>query len=170
MEKSDFNIGDEFWTETGPWRVTDVGTRVITAIKLDQTVKDNYNGPPYSIVEEVMDEYDMPACFTIEEASVEVKFNFYRLMWKSETLAYSSITMMEENPYYKKIISLGIDAVPLMIDELRTYSPVFWFGAIDAITGEHLNIPEKTRGKIFEIAKIYVDWWDAKQKEKQDES
>ena len=50
-----FHIGVEFYTETGKWRCTDVGTRVITAIKLGG---DPQIGPPYSVAETVFDEYD----------------------------------------------------------------------------------------------------------------
>jgi hypothetical protein len=36
MTKTDFHIGREFYTAAGKWRCTDIGTRVIVAIKLDQ--------------------------------------------------------------------------------------------------------------------------------------
>jgi hypothetical protein len=62
MEHADFQIGMEFFTAAGRWRVTDIGARTIVAIKLDQTDPRNYNGPPYSIVESVFDEYDLPGC------------------------------------------------------------------------------------------------------------
>lgn len=58
----DGDIGLEFYTETGKWCCTDVGTRVIVAIQLNQDDARNYNGPPYSIVETVFDEYDMEGC------------------------------------------------------------------------------------------------------------
>lgn len=57
MQHADFYIGLEFMTETGRWRCTDVGTRVVVAIKLDGDPR-NWAGPPYSIVETVFDEYD----------------------------------------------------------------------------------------------------------------
>ena len=47
MKYSDFQIGQEFWTATGPWRCTDIGTRTIAAIKLDQDDPALYNGLPY---------------------------------------------------------------------------------------------------------------------------
>lgn len=62
MTTTDFRIGIEFYTASGKWRCTDVGTRVVAAIKLDQDDPRNYNGPPYSIAEIVMDEYDMEGC------------------------------------------------------------------------------------------------------------
>ena len=58
MEKDEFHIGQEFYTATGKWRCTDIGTRVIVAIQLNQEDSRNDIGPPYSIPEHVMDEYD----------------------------------------------------------------------------------------------------------------
>lgn len=63
MEHADFRIGMEFLTAKGRWRVTDIGTRTVIAIKLDPL---NYNGPPYSIVESVFDEYDFGGCAPVE--------------------------------------------------------------------------------------------------------
>lgn len=57
MRHADFHIGLEFYTEAGKWRCTDVGMRVITAIKLEGDPQ-NWIGPPYSVAETVFDEYD----------------------------------------------------------------------------------------------------------------
>ena len=62
MKYADFQIGMEFFTATGRWRVTDIGRRTIIAIKLDQSDPRNYNGPPYSIPESVFDEDDFAGC------------------------------------------------------------------------------------------------------------
>jgi hypothetical protein len=60
MKHSDFKIGREFLTETGRWRCTDVGKRTIAAIKLDHDDDPAcYNGPPYAVVEQVFDEYEL---------------------------------------------------------------------------------------------------------------
>ena len=63
LEFSDFHIGLEFWTETGQWRCTDVGTRTICALKVDSVGADWLNGPPYAVVESVFDEYDFGALY-----------------------------------------------------------------------------------------------------------
>jgi hypothetical protein len=68
MEHADFQIGMEFLTATGRWRVTDIGTRTVIAIKLDQADPRNYNGPPYSIVESVFDEYDFGGCAPVNNS------------------------------------------------------------------------------------------------------
>ena len=62
MFKEEFQIGLEFYTAGGKWRCTDIGTRVIVAIKLDQTDESWYNGPPYAVAEIVFDEYDFGGC------------------------------------------------------------------------------------------------------------
>ena len=62
MKKNDFKIGQDFYTSSGTWRCTDIGTRTICAIQLNQTDSNNYKGPPYSIAEHVFDEYDLEGC------------------------------------------------------------------------------------------------------------
>jgi hypothetical protein len=55
-------IGLEFHTAAGRWRCTDVGTRVVVAIKLDAPDTSWHDGPPYAITETVFDEYDLEGC------------------------------------------------------------------------------------------------------------
>ena len=74
VKHEQFKIGLEFWMSGNKWRCTDIGTRTIIAIRLDDVDSridrgDDpswYNGPPYSIVEHALDEYDLPAC-SLEE-------------------------------------------------------------------------------------------------------
>jgi hypothetical protein len=61
-EHQDFAIGTEFLTETGQWRCTDIGTRTIIAIKIDEYDDASwYNGPPYAVVEHCFDEDSIQA-------------------------------------------------------------------------------------------------------------
>jgi hypothetical protein len=63
MKPSDFKIGLEFWMSGSRWRCTDVGSRVVVAIKLDEYDDHSwYNGPPYKVAEHSLDEYDLMAC------------------------------------------------------------------------------------------------------------
>ena len=89
MKRSEFYIGKEFFTGSGRWRCTDIGTRVIVAIFLEphevvQSWRDEsgvherreisndaswFNGPPYAIVEHVFDGDGIEGCYaTAEEA------------------------------------------------------------------------------------------------------
>jgi Domain of unknown function DUF29 len=59
ISHDEFRIGTEFYTESGLWRCTDVGTRTIVAVQ----IKDGYpapdDKPPFvEAVEVVFDEYD----------------------------------------------------------------------------------------------------------------
>jgi hypothetical protein len=62
-----FKVGCEFRCGGKRWRCTDVGSRVITAVCLDDHPGDPswFNGPPYAVVESVFDEYDQPGCEVI---------------------------------------------------------------------------------------------------------
>lgn len=62
MEHSDFRIGLEFFTATGRWRCTDIGRRVVVAIRLDAPDVSWYTGPPYAVAERVLDEDDIVGC------------------------------------------------------------------------------------------------------------
>jgi putative addiction module component (TIGR02574 family) len=63
MKHSDFEVGVEFFTATGKWRCTDLGSRTVIAIRLDHPEDASwYNGPPYAVAEIVFDEYDLGGC------------------------------------------------------------------------------------------------------------
>lgn len=62
MKHREFSIGTQFSTASGRWRCTDVGTRVIVAIKLDAPNASWYIGPPFAVEETVFDENDLHGC------------------------------------------------------------------------------------------------------------
>ena len=63
MNHADFVLGGPFWCAGRAWRCTDIGTRVITAIRLDHDDDPSwYNGPPYAVSESVFDENDFAGC------------------------------------------------------------------------------------------------------------
>jgi antitoxin ParD1/3/4 len=81
MRHEDFQIGVVFWCGGRRWRCTDIGTRVITAIRLDRVDVEStapeqrrtlghaeaeaegwFNGPPYAVNEVMFDEYDIEDC------------------------------------------------------------------------------------------------------------
>jgi hypothetical protein len=67
MRLADFRIGREFMMAEARWRCTDVGSRVVTAIRLDHPDDPSwYNGPPYAVLESVIDEDDMLGCEPVD--------------------------------------------------------------------------------------------------------
>lgn len=66
-----FCIGTIFYSGSGKkWRCTDIGSRTIIAIEIEEERDESwYNGPPYAVVEQVFDEYDLGGLYsTLEEA------------------------------------------------------------------------------------------------------
>jgi len=86
MELRDFVIGETFWTHHGAFRCTDIGTRVVVAVKLGprevstaesvegelritKRIDDDpswLNGPPYAVAEVVFDENELVGCYRSE--------------------------------------------------------------------------------------------------------
>lgn len=63
MKHEEFKIGTKFVCGVRVWRCTDVGTRVITAIRITSSKPASwFNGPPYAVDEVVFDENDLPGC------------------------------------------------------------------------------------------------------------
>jgi hypothetical protein len=81
MDHAEFRIGTLFWCGDGLWRCTDVGSRVIVAIRIDAVEMGGdapgagrtltqaeaeadgwFNGPPYAVAEIVFDEYALEGC------------------------------------------------------------------------------------------------------------
>jgi hypothetical protein len=81
MQHGEFRIGETFWCGGRQWRCTDIGTRSIVAIRIDEAEVSGtnpalcrtlnrgeaesegwFNGPSYAVAETVFDEYDLPAC------------------------------------------------------------------------------------------------------------
>jgi hypothetical protein len=57
-----FEIGRSFTMGERVWICTDVGSRTICAVRLDDLIESGDSGPPYSIAEYVLDHYDMDGC------------------------------------------------------------------------------------------------------------
>jgi hypothetical protein len=81
MKLADFRIGEEFWCGDHQWRCTDIGSRVVAAIRVDSVEVEStaserhrtlsraeaeaegwFNGPPYAVAESVFDEDDQEGC------------------------------------------------------------------------------------------------------------
>lgn len=57
----EFQVGEVFYTGSGAWVCTDKGSRVVVAMRKRQF--ERYpEGPPYSVAEDVFDEYDQEGC------------------------------------------------------------------------------------------------------------
>ena len=94
--------------------------------------------------------------------SLALRKRFESLMnkWRDETVYQSSVSAIVSHPAYLQIIAMGEPAVPLIIDELRRRSGL-WFWALSAITGEN-PIDPSDAGKISQMRTAWLHWGEAR--------
>jgi hypothetical protein len=90
-------------------------------------------------------------------SDIESTFECFYNEWYEET-KYLSSSKIFENKYYKKIISMGMDIVPVMINKLKE-SPEHFFVALAKITGKN-PVKSENKGKINKMAEDWIVWWE----------
>lgn len=84
------------------------------------------------------------------------KFEQLATQWKEETKFLSSITDKAIHPHYQRIIGLGPEVIPLILDSLRKKGG-HWYWALQSITGENPVLPEHY-GDISNMKNDWVMW------------
>lgn len=90
-------------------------------------------------------------------AELEHTFRALAAQWREETGHISSITKIVIHPCYQRIIGLGPNVIPLLLRELQTDEPDYWFWALNAITGEDPVNPEDL-GNLPKMASAWLNW------------
>jgi hypothetical protein len=90
------------------------------------------------------------------------KFKKLAQQWRNERGSMSSITEMSMLSPYQKIIGMGNEAVPLILNELRSEGddPDQWFWALTAITETNPVKPED-QGNFKKMAEAWFAWAEA---------
>ncbi len=70
-----------------------------------------------------------------EQSELERTFHANAEKWRKETGMFASIAQRAMHPSYLRIIGLGRQAIPLLLEELRE-RPDHWFWALRAVAGE----------------------------------
>ncbi|HMR19803.1 MAG TPA: hypothetical protein PKA53_10940 [Sphingobacterium sp.] len=76
--------------------------------------------------------------------------------WEEETLFTSSLTEIVLNHAYQRIIGMGNQALPYILEALEA-EPNHWSWALKAITGENPVSPEK-QGDIYAEREFWLGW------------
>jgi hypothetical protein len=92
--------------------------------------------------------------------SIKASFNHYYEEWNKEIKYQSSTDVITNNFFLKKIIDLGSEVIPYIIEVLRD-TPSFLIIALYKITSEN-PVKSDHYGKIKEMAKDWIEWWDKK--------
>ena len=84
------------------------------------------------------------------------EFDILALEWKQETAHLSSPSMIAGHPAYQKIIGMGREAIPLILQDLKE-SKAHWFWALRTIAKESPIRPED-RGDVDAMTDAWLDW------------
>ena len=101
---------------------------------------------------------DYEAYFETGTARDKIKDLFYDLAgeWKAATAFMSSATDIAMHPAYQKIIGMGREAVPLILQELQQNTD-HWFWALKSIVGID-PVPSKDKGNIGKMRDAWIAW------------
>jgi hypothetical protein len=86
----------------------------------------------------------------------EAKFRYYASKWKEEIGGESSLTNITNNMNYLRIIRIGAEAIPLILQELQQH-PAPWFVALRAIT-EDDSVGRNSPGNFRAMAAAWIQW------------
>jgi hypothetical protein len=76
--------------------------------------------------------------------------------WKETARHMSNVAQMAMLDSYQRIIGMGWEAVPLILEELQR-EPRQWFWALEAITEEN-PVPDDAAGVVRKMADAWVEW------------
>jgi GAF domain-containing protein len=87
---------------------------------------------------------------------VRRKFEVLAKQWRRDTATFPILFDRLTHPSYQKIIGLGNEVVPILIEELNN-RPDHWFWALEAIVGES-PVPPAHHGIIKEMIEAWTRW------------
>jgi hypothetical protein len=92
--------------------------------------------------------------------TLSAKFNRLASEWRRERNPFSSNPMeWAMCPSYQKIIGIGPEAVPLLLEELRR-RPDHWFWALHVLTEED-PVPAEHRGHFDTMVSAWIAWGES---------
>lgn len=103
----------------------------------------------------------------MEKKLLKKQFNYHKYKWKYKTRVLSNISDITNNYHYQKIISLGSDVVPMIIDDMKKPTgKVFWYRALEILTKTD-PVEKEHRGHNDKMRNDWFRWWDTHCKEYQ---
>lgn len=93
---------------------------------------------------------------SISQMPLSQRFGNLAATWKAETQLSPSVREMVSNQSYLRIVSMGYEVAPLILNELKR-EPDHWFPALIAITGVD-PVPKEKRGDVQAMAESWLEW------------
>src|SRR5262249_19704688 len=91
-----------------------------------------------------------------DKADLRARFQRLAAEWKEQSRYLSNTAQMALLRPYQRIIGMGWDAVPLILEELQR-EPDQWFWALEAIT-EADPVPREAAGRVRLMAQAWLEW------------
>lgn len=101
---------------------------------------------------EAVSHYQAP----VTRQSIAQQFRGLARTWHEETKLASTASDLFLNSAYQRIIGLGPDVIPVILDSMRA-EPDHWFVALSALTGAD-PVPEEARGRLRAMTQAWIDW------------
>jgi hypothetical protein len=139
---------------------TNTASDVWTAIFLDTSV--HYSNATFSVAVTTISAHSGATVIRGFVDHSALYFQSLKESWHNERRHISSSAADDLHcPSYVRIIGMGRDAVPFILEELRSElkggEPENWFMALAAITGEKPVAPEN-RGRLQNMATSWIEW------------
>jgi hypothetical protein len=93
---------------------------------------------------------------TPESVSGFGRFRRLAAEWKNKSRYLSNTAQMALLPSYQRIIGMGRDALPLILEKLQR-EPDQWFWALESITEEN-PVPPEAAGSVDRMAQAWIEW------------
>ena len=93
---------------------------------------------------------------TATDKELRERFNYLAEIWERETRFISSISDIILHPAHLKIVGMGPEAVPLILNRMEEKAGL-WFWALNFISG-YDPVTKEIRGNAEAIRAAWLDW------------
>ena len=104
----------------------------------------------------ILADFHNSVSITNRELSLQLRFVELAEQWRAQTALESSLHRITENPFYKRIVALGDEVIPLLLRELEK-EPDYWFSALRSLTGED-PVALTSRGDVRAMTDAWLNW------------
>jgi hypothetical protein len=93
----------------------------------------------------------------VDSAFKQAQFKALASEWKAKTILYSRVSDTVFDLAYQRIIGMGPDVVPFILEDLRDNGPNHWFWALRVITNENPATKEMA-GNMVAMTEAWLQW------------
>lgn len=88
------------------------------------------------------------------------RFHSLRDQWQKETGHMSNSSQIVAHQAYRKVVNMGHEAVPWIIEDIRTNGTTFWWTALYEILKSGPHVPDYAQGKVMLLNEMWLAWYE----------